>query len=161
MSNTLTHIVENGNPKMIDVGDKPLTRRRALAEAWVRISDETLYQITEGRVRKGDVLQIAQIAGIAGAKRTSDLIPLCHPLPIDAVDVQITVRPGIGLRIQAEVRANWRTGVEMEALTACSAAALTIYDMIKSIERDAEIFGIRLKEKSGGRSGNWVSKNII
>ena len=161
MSNTLTHIDENGNPKMVDVGDKPQTRRRALAEAWVRISDETLYRITEGRVRKGDVLQIAQIAGIAGAKRTSDLIPLCHPLPIDAVDVQITVRPGIGLLIQSDVRANWRTGVEMEALTACSAAALTIYDMIKSIEREVEIFGLRLKEKSGGRSGRWVLKKTI
>ena len=161
MSNTLTHIDEKGNPKMVDVGDKPITRRRALAEAWVRITDETLFKITEGRVRKGDVIQVAQIAGIAGAKRTSDLIPLCHPLPIDAVDLKITPIPGIGLKIEAEVRAYWKTGVEMEALTACSAAALTIYDMVKAIERDAEIFGLRLKEKSGGRSGDWFSKKII
>ena len=160
MSNKLTHIDPQGNPKMVDISTKPNTHRLAIAEGWVLLSDACLFRITEGRMRKGDVMQIAQLAGIMGAKRTADLIPLCHPLPIDSVDVLVYPIPTKGLRIEATVRSFWRTGVEMEALTAVTASALTVYDMIKSIEKDAMITGIRLLEKQGGRSGRWIAKQL-
>jgi len=154
MTKKLTHIDEAGRPHMVDVSDKPLTHRVARAEAWVRMSAEALDAITEGRVHKGDVLRIAELAGIQGSKRTSDLIPLCHPLPIDAVDVAVTALDG-AIHITATVAAHWRTGVEMEALTAVSAAALTVYDMTKAIDKSMTIDGLRLLEKTGGRSGHW------
>ena len=156
MTKKLTHIDEAGRPHMVDVSDKPLTHRVARAEAWVRMSPEALNAISEGRVHKGDVLRIAEIAGIQGSKRTSDLIPLCHPLPIDAVDVEVTVVDG-AIHIAAQVVAHWRTGVEMEALSAVSAAALTVYDMTKAIDKSMIIDGVRLLEKRGGRSGDWTA----
>jgi len=141
---------------MVDVGSKPLTNRVARAEGWVRMSPEALNAITEGRVHKGDVLRIAELAGIQGAKRTSDLIPLCHPLPIDAVEVAVTSVDG-AIHIAATVAAHWRTGVEMEALAAVRAAALTVYDMTKAIDKTMIIDGVRLLEKKGGRSGDWIA----
>ena len=150
----LTHITPEGDARMVDVGDKPDTDRLAVAEGFVSLSAEALSAITDQRVKKGDVLSIAQLAGIQAAKRTSDLVPLCHPLPIDGVDV--TVAPvGGRIRVQARVRTRWRTGVEMEALTAVSAACLTVYDMVKAIDRGMQIEGVRLLEKRGGRSGHW------
>jgi cyclic pyranopterin monophosphate synthase len=150
----LTHITPEGDARMVDVGDKPDTDRLAVAEGYVSLSPEALSAITDQRVKKGDVLAIAQLAGIMAAKRTSDLVPLCHPLPIDGVDV--TVAPVDGrIRVQAKVRTCWRTGVEMEALTAVSAACLTVYDMVKAIDRGMQIEGVRLLEKRGGRSGHW------
>ena len=139
---------------MVDVSAKRATERRAVAEGLILLTGEALSAVTEQRVRKGDVLQIAQLAGIMGAKRTSDIVPLCHPIPIDGVDVKL-VAVGEGLRIVATVTSHWRTGVEMEALCAVSSAALAVYDMVKSIDRGAEIRSVRLLEKSGGRSGDW------
>jgi cyclic pyranopterin phosphate synthase len=150
----LTHIDAQGNARMVDVGEKPLTERWAIAEGWVALHPEALSAITEGRVKKGDVLAIAQLAGIQGAKRTSDLIPLCHPLPIDAVELSLEPVGG-RIHIRAQVKAHWRTGVEMEALTAVSAAALTVYDMVKAIDKGVRIEGVRLLEKHGGRSGSY------
>jgi cyclic pyranopterin phosphate synthase len=154
MTKKLTHIDDAGRPHMVDVSDKPITHRVARAEAWVRMSPEALNAITEGRVDKGDVTRIAELAGIQGSKRTSDLIPLCHPLPIDAVDVAVTAVDG-AIHITATVVAHWRTGVEMEALSAVSAAALTVYDMTKAIDKFMIIDGVRVLEKRGGRSGDW------
>jgi len=156
MTKKLTHIDDDGRPHMVDVSDKPLTHRVARAEAWVRMSPEALNAITEGRVAKGDVTRIAELAGIQGSKRTSDLIPLCHPLPIDAVDVAVTAVDG-AIHITATVAAHWRTGVEMEALAAVSAAALTVYDMTKAIDKSMIIDGVRVLEKRGGRSGDWTA----
>ena len=156
MTKKLTHIDDAGRPHMVDVSDKPLTHRVARAEAWVRMSSEALDAITEGRVHKGDVTRVAELAGIQGSKRTADLIPLCHPLPIDAVDVAVTAVDG-AIYITATVAAHWRTGVEMEALAAVSAAALTVYDMTKAIDKSMIIDGVRLLEKSGGRSGDWTA----
>lgn len=158
MSKRLTHIDEEGRPSMVDVGAKPMTHRIARAEGWVRMSSEALSAITSGRVKKGDVLRIAELAGIQGAKRTADLIPLCHPLPIDAVSVKVEAIDG-AVRIEAEVAAHWRTGVEMEALSAVSAAALTVYDMTKAIDKGMTIEAVRLVEKRGGRSGDWTASN--
>jgi len=156
MSKKLTHIDSDGRPHMVDVSAKPMTHRVARAEAWVRMSSEALDAITEGRVHKGDVTRVAELAGIQGSKRTADLIPLCHPLPIDAVDVAVTAVDG-AIYITATVAAHWRTGVEMEALAAVSAAALTVYDMTKAIDKSMIIDGVRLLEKSGGRSGDWTA----
>jgi cyclic pyranopterin phosphate synthase len=158
MSKTLTHIDEDGRPSMVDVGGKPMTHRVARAEGRVHMSAEALTAITSGRVEKGDVLRIAELAGIQGAKRTADLIPLCHPLPVDAVTVRVEASDGC-VRIEAEVSAHWRTGVEMEALSAVSAAALTVYDMTKAIDKGMVIDGVRLLEKRGGRSGDWTASN--
>ena len=152
----LTHLDAAGNPHMVDVGGKPDTARIAIAEGYVRLSPEALRRILEGGVRKGDVLQIARLAGIQGAKRASDLIPLCHPLPIDHVAVEVRGLPEQdAVHIQATVETRWRTGVEMEALAAVTAAALTVYDMVKAVDRGMRIEGIRLLEKRGGRSGDW------
>jgi cyclic pyranopterin phosphate synthase len=150
----LTHITPEGDARMVDVGDKPDTDRLAVAEGYVTLSPAALSAITEQRVKKGDVLAIAQLAGIQAAKRTADLVPLCHPLPIDGVDVHVTPEAG-RIRVEARVRTRWRTGVEMEALTAVSAACLTVYDMVKAIDRGMRIEGVRLLEKRGGRSGHW------
>lgn len=150
----LTHLDDAGNARMVDVADKPVTQRSATAEGRVRMSPETLVLLRAGRAKKGDVLGVAQVAGIQAAKRTGELIPLCHPLPLDGVE--LTLHPEAdGVRIRATVRCTGRTGVEMEALTAVSVAALTVYDMLKATERGMVIDGVRLLEKTGGRSGTW------
>jgi cyclic pyranopterin monophosphate synthase len=141
---------------MVDVSDKPATARRAVAEGLVTMSAETLSLVIDGRNVKGDVLGVAELAGVMGAKRTSELVPLCHPLPLTDLVVSVTPdRTAGGLRIRAEAATTGPTGVEMEALTAVSVAALTVYDMVKGVERDAEISGIHLVSKSGGKSGDW------
>ena len=155
MMSKLTHIDEQGRPRMVDVSQKADTDRLAVAEGRVVMSPDALSAITEHRVEKGDVLQIARLAGIQGAKRASEMIPLCHPLPIDGVEVDVVADSDHSVRIVASVRTRWRTGVEMEALTAVSAAALTVYDMVKAIDRGMRIEGVRLLEKRGGRSGDW------
>jgi len=139
---------------MVDVSEKDRTVREAVAEAFVRASPGTLDLVREGRAEKGDVLAVARIAGIAGAKRAPDLIPLCHPVALTGVTIDLAVE-GEGIRVTATARAADRTGVEMEALTAATASALTIYDMLKAAERGIEITGVRLLSKSGGRSGTW------
>lgn len=151
----LTHLDEEGNPRMVDVHQKLPTTREALAEGWIILDDSTISAISEHRINKGDVIQIAQLAGIMGSKQTASLIPLCHPIPIDGVEVSIRLVPGKGAHIQALVKTTWKTGVEMEALTAVSIAALTMYDMIKSIHKGAQIEGIKLLRKIGGKSGEW------
>jgi len=140
---------------MVDVGAKPITRRVATASGAITMRPETLRAILDRSIAKGDVLQIARIAGIQGAKRTGELIPLCHPLPLDSVRVDLVPDGDRTLRIEAEVSVSARTGVEMEALTAVSIAALTVYDMIKSIDREPTIGPIRLEAKSGGKSGDF------
>lgn len=150
----LTHIDERGRARMVDVGDKPVSDRRATAEAVVVASEATLDLVFEGSLSKGDAIGTARLAGIMAAKKTSELIPLCHPLSISEVTVDLD-RTGSEARIRTTVRTTDRTGVEMEALTAASIAALTLYDMIKGVERGARIEGIRLLRKSGGRSGSW------
>jgi len=151
---TLTHFDAEGRAAMVDVSAKPVTTRTATARAHVAMRAETLAVIREGTARKGDVLGVARLAGIMAAKRTADLIPLCHPLPIDAVCVDLTPAQG-GIDIAATVRTTGRTGVEMEALTAVSVAALTVYDMCKSIDRSMQIENIRLTHKEGGKSGEF------
>lgn len=150
----LTHIDAAGHPRMVDVGAKADTEREAIVEGWVRLSPEAYAAVVGGRVHKGDVLRMAELAGIQGAKRTGDLIPLCHPIPIDAVEVSVQPE-GDALRIEARVRTRWRTGVEMEAFTAVMAAALTVVDMVKAIDRFTRVEGVRLLHKRGGRSGDW------
>jgi cyclic pyranopterin monophosphate synthase len=152
----LTHLDASGRARMVDVGDKPSTERRAVARAVVLVSPETARAIIAGDAPKGDVLGVARIAGIQAAKRTSDLIPLCHPLALSFVGVEATVDSADGrIELIAEARTTGPTGVEMEALTAASVAALTVYDMIKGVERGAKVGEIALLEKSGGRSGEW------
>jgi cyclic pyranopterin phosphate synthase len=152
----LTHLDAQGTARMVDVGDKPATDRRAVARAVVRMSPETAAKVAAGDAPKGDVLGTARIAGVLAAKRTGELIPLCHPLGLDHVDVDATVDPAAGtVTLTAEARVTARTGVEMEAMTAASVAALTVYDMVKGIERGVEIASVSLLEKSGGRSGTW------
>lgn len=152
----LTHLDERGRARMVDVGDKPESARVAVAEACVVMSPETLALVEAGSGKKGDVLATARIAAIAGLKRTADLIPLCHPVRVVGSDVTLTPDPGLpGVRVRVEVRAFDRTGVEMEALTGASVGALTVYDMVKAVERGVSIGPIHLLEKSGGRSGVW------
>ena len=152
---TLTHFDAKGQAHMVDVSGKETTQRRALAEGWVRMSPETLALATGGAA-KGDVLGTARLAGIMGAKRTADLIPLCHPLPLDKVSLDLEPDPDLpGVRVRATAKTSGRTGVEMEALTAVSVACLTVYDMLKAAEKGMEIVGIRLLEKDGGKSGEW------
>ncbi len=150
----LTHIDEDGAARMVDVGGKDVTRRVARAAARIAMSPEALRLVREGS-KKGDVLQVARIAGIQAAKRTADLIPLCHPLPIDSVTVELRAGDG-GVDIEATVATSGRTGVEMEALCAASVAALTVYDMVKAVDRGMVIERIVLLEKDGGRSGHYV-----
>ncbi len=152
----LSHFDSDGKAQMVDVSDKPVTARTAIAEGYIRMSAATLDLITQGRADKGDVLGIARIAGIMGAKKTAELIPLCHPLPITKVAVELapdTTLPGI--RVTATVKTGGQTGVEMEALTAVSTAALTVYDMVKAVQKDMDIGGIRLTFKDGGKSGRF------
>jgi cyclic pyranopterin phosphate synthase len=157
-----THLDERGTPRMVDGGEKPVTQRRAVAEGHIRMSAATLSAIVAGELPKGNVLVVAQIAGISAAKRTADLIPLCHPLPITSVRVEVEADEGLpGVRVQAEVRVTGRTGVEMEALTAVSAALLTVYDMCKARDRAMEIGAIRLLHKEGGRSGTWRAEGGV
>jgi cyclic pyranopterin phosphate synthase len=156
VSSKLTHLDASGRARMVDVGKKPATDRRALAEAVIRVSPATAQKVLDGDAPKGDVLGVARIAGIQGAKRTSELIPLCHPLALSFIGVEASVDAAAGeIRLLAEARTTGPTGVEMEALTAASVAALTVYDMVKGVERGAEIESVRLLEKSGGRSGEW------
>ena len=154
MSDRLTHLDESGEVRMVDVGDKPLTVRRAVAEGRVRISDALADAIRSDQVAKGDLLQAARLAGIQAAKRTDELIPLCHSLPLDAVEVGATLGEGC-VELRAEARTTWKTGVEMEALTAVTVAALTVIDMGKAIDKAMVIEGVRLIEKSGGKSGDY------
>ena len=153
----LTHIDRSGRPRMVDVGAKPATARRAVAEAFVACSAETLSLVIDGATTKGDVLTVAELAGVMGGKRTSDLIPLCHPIALTDLLVQVVPdRAGGGLRIRSEAATVGPTGVEMEALMAASIAALTVYDMVKGVERGVEIRSLRLISKSGGNSGDWI-----
>jgi cyclic pyranopterin phosphate synthase len=146
---------------MVDVSTKPVTARRAVAEATVSMSAETLSLVIDGGGPKGDVLGVAELAGVMGGKRTSDLIPLCHPIPLTDLQVSITPDRAISaLRIRAEAATTGQTGVEMEAMTAASIAALTVYDMVKGVERGVTIGGVRLVSKSGGKSGDWVRQEI-
>jgi cyclic pyranopterin phosphate synthase len=152
----LTHVDRSGRPRMVDVSDKPVTARRATAEALVAVSPETMSLVIDGGGPKGDVLGVAEIAGVMAGKRTSELIPLCHPLPLTDLVVAVTPDRSAGvLRVRAEAATTAQTGVEMEALTAASVAALTIYDMVKGVEKAVEIRAVRLISKSGGKSGDW------
>lgn len=157
MSERLTHIGEDGRARMVDVGGKESTGRMARAQARLAVSPKTAEAIAEGSGPKGEVAGVARIAGIQAAKRTADLIPLAHPLPLTFIDVVITTDREAGqVEVTAEARTRDRTGVEMEAMTACSVAALTIYDMVKGIERGVSIEEIVLVEKLGGKSGHWL-----
>ncbi|WP_299148433.1 cyclic pyranopterin monophosphate synthase MoaC [uncultured Tateyamaria sp.] len=152
----LTHFDASGAAHMVDVSDKDVTDRIAMAETWIKMNPETLDIITEGRAKKGDVIGVARLAGIMGAKQTSTLIPLCHPLPITKVSVEIDPDADLpGLRITATVKTTGQTGVEMEALTAASTAALTVYDMAKAVDKGMEIGGLRVRLKDGGKSGRY------
>ena len=153
----LTHLDDAGSARMVDISAKPATRREAAAEGFIHVASGALQAIANQAVKKGDVLAVARIAGIMAAKRTADLIPLCHPLPIDAVSVDLAIEDA-GIRATAVVATTHGTGVEMEALTAVSAALLTVYDMAKALDRAMRIDGIRLLRKSGGRSADYVAK---
>ncbi|WP_101068109.1 cyclic pyranopterin monophosphate synthase MoaC [Roseovarius salinarum] len=155
----LTHFDAEGRAHMVDVSAKEESARTAVAEGHIRMAPETLDIIEEGRSEKGDVTGVARLAGIMGAKKTADLVPLCHPLSLSKVAVELTPDRALpGLRIEATVRTTGRTGVEMEALTAVSTAALTVYDMAKAVDRAMEIGGIRLKLKEGGKSGRYEAE---
>jgi cyclic pyranopterin phosphate synthase len=150
----LTHFDGDGHAHMVDVSDKAVTSRIATAESHIKMQRETFDIITEGRAKKGDVLGVARLAGIMAAKKTSDLIPLCHPLPITSVSVDLVPDPDLpGIRITATVKTTGQTGVEMEALTAASVTALTVYDMSKAVDKTMEISGLRITLKDGGKSG--------
>ena len=149
-----SHLDAEGRARMVDVGDKGETRRRAVARAKVTMSPETVVALSEGVVPKGDVMAVARLAGIQAAKRTSELVPLCHPVSLTSVTVDLSLG-GASVEVEASAETVGRTGVEMEALTACAIAALTVYDMCKSLDRSITIEGLALWEKSGGRSGHW------
>ena len=152
----LTHFDDDGRPRMVDVSAKPVTARVAVARGRVRMEAATLQRVMDGGAAKGDVIAVAELAGIMAAKRTGDLIPLCHPLPLDAVALHIVPDSDLpGLTVTAEVRSTGRTGIEMEAMTAVSVACLTIYDMMKAVDKAMVIEAIELVEKSGGKSGGW------
>jgi cyclic pyranopterin phosphate synthase len=153
-----THLDEQGRPRMVDVGEKEVTRRVAVADGHIRTSADTVRAIVAGEVPKGNVLLIAQLAGITGAKRTADLIPLCHPLALTSVEVDVSVDESLpGVRVVATVKVDGKTGVEMEALTAVSCALLTVYDLCKARDRGMVMGEIRLLRKEGGRSGTWTA----
>lgn len=157
----LTHFDSAGRARMVDVGEKPATHRVAVARGRVRMAPETLRTIVEGRASKGDVLGVAQVAAIMGTKRTADLVPMCHPLSLTAVNVALAPADDPSdpaIEIEARVETHGKTGVEMEALTAVSVAALTVYDMVKAIDRSMTIDAVRLVYKSGGRSGEFVAE---
>ena len=151
----LTHIDDTGAARMVDVGDKDVTQRTATAVGVVTMKPDTLSAIIAGDMKKGDVLGVARIAGIMAAKRTHELVPLCHPIAIDGIDVSLEPERPDRISVRATVRCSGRTGVEMEALTAASVACLTVYDMAKAIDRGMSIDGVRVIEKSGGASGDW------
>ncbi|MCO6381624.1 MAG: cyclic pyranopterin monophosphate synthase MoaC [Vannielia sp.] len=152
----LTHFDAEGSAHMVDVSAKAVTDRVAVAEGWVKMTPETLEIVQQGSAKKGDVLGVARLAGIMAAKRTPDLIPLCHPLPITKVAVELEADPDLpGIRIAATVKTTGQTGVEMEALTAASVAGLTVYDMLKAVDKAMEIGGIRVLLKDGGKSGRY------
>lgn len=152
----LTHFDTKGDAHMVDVSDKEVTARVAVAQGHVRMARETYDIIAEGRAKKGDVLSVARLAGIMGAKKTPDLIPLCHPLPVTKVAVDLTLDPDLpGVRVEGTVKTTGQTGVEMEALTAVSIACLTVYDMAKAVDKAMEIGGIRVLLKDGGKSGRY------
>ena len=152
----LTHFDAAGHAHMVDVSGKPVTARVATAEGNVKMTRETFDIMSEGRAKKGDVLGVARLAGIMGAKKTAELIPLCHPLPVTRVAVDLAPDPALpGVRIEATVKTTGQTGVEMEALTAVSTAALTVYDMLKAVDRGMQIGGIRVTLKDGGKSGRY------
>lgn len=156
MSERLTHFDSRGQAHMVDVSEKPVSSRIAVAEGYIKMSAETLDLIMDGRAEKGDVLSVARLAGIMGCKRTSELIPLCHPLPLTKVSLELTAAPDRpGIRVEATVRTTGQTGVEMEALTAVSIACLTVYDMVKAAEKGMIIEDIRLLLKEGGKSGRY------
>ncbi len=156
MSATLSHIDEHGRARMVDVSDKPSTAREAHAEGRIRMASETLRAALSGQGKKGDVFAAAELAGVMAAKRTAELIPLCHPLPLTAVKVTVT-EDDLGLRVVAKVKTTGPTGVEMEALTAASLALLTLYDMLKAVDKSMVIEGVRVIQKSGGRSGDYTA----
>lgn len=160
MSAKLTHLDAEGRARMVDVGDKPVTARQCVARGTVRMAAETLDAICEGRIVKGDVFATARLGAIQAAKRTHEWIPLAHPLPLDLVDVELAPDPdaegGPAVRIEATARATARTGVEMEALVAVTAAALVVYDMCKAVDRGMTVEAVRLVRKTGGKSGDWV-----
>jgi cyclic pyranopterin monophosphate synthase len=156
MKQQLTHLDEQGNARMVDIGDKALTERLAIARGRVQMRPETLRLIREGALKKGDVLTVAQVAGIQAAKRTHDLIPMCHPLLLTHISVEFSFDESTSsILIEARARVRDRTGVEMEALTAVTVAALTLYDMAKAVDRGMQITDVRLVEKQGGKSGEW------
>lgn len=155
----LTHFDGKGDAHMVDVSDKAVTDRVAVAEGFVKMAAQTFDIVSEGRAKKGDVLAVARLAGIMGAKKTPDLIPLCHPLPVTKVAVELTLDPALpGVRIEATVKTTGQTGVEMEALTAVGTAALTVYDMVKAVDKAMEIGGIRVLLKDGGKSGRYEAE---
>jgi cyclic pyranopterin monophosphate synthase len=152
----LSHLDERGRPRMVDVGDKPDSDRTAVAEGAVRMSPEAFEVVAAQAVAKGDVLAVAEVAGTMGAKRTGELIPLCHPVGLDLVQVEARLEPELpGVRVTATARATGRTGVEMEALTAVAVACLTVYDMVKAVDRGMVIEEVRLLSKTGGTRGDW------
>ena len=154
----LSHVDDSGRARMVDVGDKPATARLARARGQLRCTEATLRRVREGTTPKGAVIQTAELAGVMAAKRTAELIPLCHPLALTSIDVTVEIDDRLpGFVVSSAVRTVGSTGVEMEALTAVSAACLTLYDMLKAVDRDMVIEAIRVVEKSGGRSGNWSS----
>ena len=158
MEKDFTHFNDEGRARMVDVGEKSVTQRTAVAAARVEVNESTFELIRSGGVKKGDVLTVAQVAGIMGAKRTPDIIPMCHPVVIDGTDISLSLdEEKCAVDITARVSCSGRTGVEMEALTAASVAALTVYDMCKAVQRDIRITGIRLLEKSGGVHGDYVA----
>jgi cyclic pyranopterin monophosphate synthase len=150
----LTHLDESGRARMVDVGGKGDTERVAVARGEIRLGEDTLALVREGKTSKGDVLAVARVAGIMAAKKTSELIPLCHPIMLTSVEVDFSLETW-GIQVEARARTTGPTGVEMEALTAVSVAALTLYDMLKSVERGARITNVRLVRKEGGKSGVW------
>lgn len=154
MADGFAHLDEEGNAHMVDVGEKAVTARTAVAEAVIRMSDDVRQCLFAGDLPKGDALGVARIAGIMAAKQTPRLIPLCHPIPIDGVDVEIAEH-ATGARIVVTARTTAKTGIEMEAMTAASVGALAVYDMVKGLDRGAEIEAVRLLHKSGGKSGDW------
>lgn len=162
MTKTLTHLDERGRAVMVNVGSKPETERVAVARGRVVMQPDTLRLIIEGNLKKGDVLTVAEVAGVMAAKRTAELIPLCHPLLLNKVDVTCTPNPAERcVDIEATVRVHGRTGVEMEALTAVSVAGLTIYDMAKAVDRGMRLTDVRLVYKSGGQSGDWQAAEAL
>jgi len=156
----LTHLNERGEAHMVDVGDKEVTRRSAIAEGFVSMSPDLVAKFFEGDLPKGDAAAVARVAGIMGAKKTAELIPLCHPIPLGSVEISLEPA-GHGVAITASVSTTSQTGVEMEALTAVATTALTIYDMVKGVERGVTIESVRLRRKEGGRTGTWERPEVV